>query len=61
MTCRLPIYHGNVDVTDVPFGLAPGATPYMTQQNMDDLLCLLETLTDGYVQGVTPQDPNCIN
>lgn len=54
-------YHVNVDDTDVPFGLTPGATPYMTQQNMADLFCFLETLTDGYVQGVTPQDPNCVN
>jgi hypothetical protein len=38
-----------------------GATPYMTAQNMADLMCFLETLTDGYVAGVTPQDPNCIN
>ena len=44
-----------------PFGLTPGATPYMTAQNEADLLCFLETLTDGYVQGVTPQDPNCVN
>jgi cytochrome c peroxidase len=51
----------NVDRVDVPFGLSPGATPYMTAQNEADLLCFLETLTDGYVQGVTPQDPNCIN
>lgn len=54
-------YRANVDVTDVPFGLPPGATPYMTAQNEADLICFLETLTDGYVQGVTPQDPNCIN
>jgi cytochrome c peroxidase len=51
----------NVDIVDIPFGLSPGATPYMTAQNTADLLCFLETLTDGYVQGVTPQDPNCIN
>jgi cytochrome c peroxidase len=51
----------NVDKTDIPFGLSPGATPYMTAQNEADLLCFLETLTDGYVQGVTPQDPNCVN
>jgi cytochrome c peroxidase len=52
------IYADNVDV---PFGLAPGDTPYMTAQNEADLLCFLETLTDGYVAGVTPQDPNCVN
>jgi cytochrome c peroxidase len=51
----------NVDIVDIPFGLSPGATPYMTAQNTADLLCFLETLTDGYVQGVTAQDPNCIN
>ena len=51
----------DVDTVDVPFGLQPGDTPYMTAQNEADLLCFLETLTDGYVQGVTPQDPNCIN
>jgi cytochrome c peroxidase len=50
-----------VDTTDVPFGLSPGATPFMTAQNEADLLCFLETLTDGYVAGVTPQDPNCVN
>jgi len=54
-------YKVNVDTTDIPFGLSPGATPYMTPQNEADLLCFLETLTDGYVQGVTPQDPNCVN
>ena len=50
-----------VDNTDVPFGLSPGDTPYMTAQNEADLLCFMETLTDGYVQGVTSQDPNCVN
>jgi len=50
-----------VDTVDVPFGLSPGQTPYMTAQNEADLLCFMETLTDGYVQGVTPQDPNCVN
>jgi cytochrome c peroxidase len=50
-----------VDNVDIPFGLSPGDTPYMTARNESDLLCFLETLTDGYVQGVTPQDPNCVN
>jgi len=52
---------GNVDNVDIPFGLSPGSTPYMTAQDEADLLCFIETLTDGYVQGVTPQDPNCVN
>ena len=55
------VYKANVDITDEPFGLPVGATPYMTAQNMADLQCFLETLTDGYVAGVTPQDANCIN
>jgi cytochrome c peroxidase len=51
----------NLD-TDVPFDGPPvGGTPHMTTQNVADLQCFLETLTDGYVQGVTPQDPNCVN
>ena len=50
-----------VDMADKPFGLSPGAPPPMTAQNEADLLCFMETLTDGYVQGVTPQDPKCIN
>jgi len=33
----------------------------MTSQDVSDLQCFLETLTDGYVQGVTPQDLNCVN
>lgn len=53
-------YKVYVDNADIPFGLSPGDTPYMTAQNEADLLCFLETLTDGYVQGVTPQDPKCV-
>jgi hypothetical protein len=33
----------------------------MTAEDVPDLQCFLETLTDGYFQGVTPQDPNCMN
>jgi cytochrome c peroxidase len=61
-------YIANLDNTDVPFTgpvsgtrLPVGGTPYMTAQNMSDLICFLDTLTDGYVAGVTPQNPNCIN
>lgn len=43
------------------WGLPVGATPAMTSQDLADLQCFLETLTDGYVQGVTAQDPDCIN
>jgi cytochrome c peroxidase len=55
-------YQANLDKTDVPFdGLPVGGTPHMTAQDVADLQCFLETLIDGYVEGVTPQDPNCVN
>jgi cytochrome c peroxidase len=61
-------YIANLDTLDVPFTgpvigtpLPVGGTQYMTAQNMSDLVCFLETLTDGYLQGVTAQDPNCVN
>ena len=57
-----PAYRANLDSVDVPFdGLPVGGTPHMSAQDVADLKCFLETLTDGYVQGVTAQDPNCIN
>ena len=55
-------YQANLDKTDVPFdGLPVGGTPHMTAQDVADLKCFLETLVDGYVEGVTPQDPKCVN
>ena len=55
-------YRANLDSVDVPFdGLPVGGTPHMSAQDVADLKCFLETLTDGYVEGVTPQDPNCVN
>jgi cytochrome c peroxidase len=55
-------YQANLDSVDVPFdGLPVGGTPHMTTQDTADLQCFLKTLVDGYVEGVTPQDPNCVN
>ncbi len=55
-------YQANLDSVDVPFdGLPVGGTPHMSAQDVADLQCFLESLTDGYVEGVTPQDPNCVN
>jgi cytochrome c peroxidase len=55
-------YQANLDHVDVPLdGLPVGGTPHMTTQDVADLKCFLETLVDGYVAGVTPQDPNCLN
>ena len=55
-------YQANLDSVDVPFdGLPVGGTPHMTAQDTADLQCFLKTLVDGYVEGVTLQDPNCVN
>ncbi len=55
-------YQANLDTLDVPFdGLPVGGTPHMSTQNTADLQCFLEALTDGYIQGVTAQDPDCVN
>ena len=55
-------YQADLDSVDVPFeGLPVGGTPHMSAQEAADLQCFIETLTDGYLEGVTPQDPKCIN
>ena len=55
-------YQANLDSVDAPFdGLPAGGTPHMSAQDVADLQCFIETLTDGYLEGVTPQDPKCIN
>ncbi|MDR3415241.1 MAG: cytochrome c peroxidase [Nevskia sp.] len=52
-------YQANID-PQVPLdGLPVGGAPHMTAQDLQNLQCFLETLTDGYVAGVTPEDPNC--
>jgi len=54
-------YRANID-TQVPLdGLPVGGTPHMTEGDLADLQCFLEILTDGYVPGQTPTDPNCLN
>jgi len=41
-------YRGNLDTTDAPFGRARGQHPAMTDQDMQDIVAFLRTLTDGY-------------
>lgn len=38
-----------------PFGTARGGTPPMNTREAADLVCFLETLTDGHVAGVRPR------
>ena len=45
---------GNV-TRAAPFGALPGGTSPMTPRDMADLVCFLETLTDGHVAGTPPR------
>lgn len=55
------VYQSNID-TQLPLdGRKAGSTPPMTAQNIADLLCFLNTLTDGYQPGKTATDPGCVN
>ena len=40
-------YHGNVE-TGPPFGRPPGARPALTDEEIEDIVAFLGTLTDGY-------------
>lgn len=54
-------YFSNID-TQLPLdGRKAGSTPPMTQQNINDLICFLYTLNDGYQAGVTPTAAACSN
>ncbi|WLT30975.1 cytochrome-c peroxidase [Geothrix sp. PMB-07] len=41
-------YHANVNVTEVPYNRQPGDSPALTDEEIDDLIAFLNTLTDGY-------------
>lgn len=41
-------YHSNVNVEEAPYGRKPGQKPALSEQEIDDLVSFLETLTDGY-------------
>jgi cytochrome c peroxidase len=45
---------GNVAMT-APFGARAGKRPAMNPRETADLLCFLETLTDGHVPGTAPR------
>ncbi len=42
-------------------GRAPGTKPPMTEQQVSDLVCFLETLTDGDLAAATPPSARCAN
>jgi len=43
-------YHGNVNVTEVPYNRLPGQAPALTDAEVDDVVAFLKTLTDGYTR-----------
>jgi len=57
-----PTYRPNIDTVDVPLDNLPvGSMPHMSAQDVSDLECFLDTLTDGYDPKTTPTAPNCTN
>jgi cytochrome c peroxidase len=42
-----PQYHGNVNV-EPPFGGRPGDPPALSEEEIEDVIAFLGTLTDGY-------------
>ncbi|MEC5409730.1 cytochrome c peroxidase [Paraburkholderia sp. MPAMCS5] len=43
-----PQYHANVDVADAPFDRKPGDQPAMTDEDIQDIIAFMKTLSDGY-------------
>jgi cytochrome c peroxidase len=41
-------YQANVDVADAPFDRKFGDKPAMTEQDIDDIIAFIKTLSDGY-------------
>lgn len=44
-------YKRNVNTDEVPYNNVRGATPTLDENEIDDVVAFLQTLTDGYVQG----------
>ena len=58
----LPLaYQNNIDHQLPLDGRKPGSTPPLTTQNISDLICFLNILTDGYQPGQTTTNPGCTN
>jgi cytochrome c peroxidase len=55
-------YAVNIDSQLPMDGRPAGSTPPMTEQNVSDLICFLNTLTDGYKPPATQSaSGNCVN
>lgn len=55
-------YSANIDVEQPMGGRAAGSKPVMTEQDIQDVICFLGTLTDGYQAPATaPTSGTCVN
>ncbi len=55
-------FFGNIDPQMPLDGRKPGSAPPMSEQDMTDLMCFLDTLNDGYKPPATPPaDGPCVN
>jgi len=54
-----PAYRKNIDKQLPLDGRAAGSAPPMTEQQVNDLVCFLRTLTDDFQPGITPTAPGC--
>jgi cytochrome c peroxidase len=43
-----PLYHANVNTTEVPYNRQPGDVPALSDAEIDDVITFLQTLNDGY-------------
>jgi cytochrome c peroxidase len=56
----LPLpFQANLNTTAPLDGRAPGSRPAMSDQDMNDLVCFLHTLTDHYQAAAAPPDAAC--
>ena len=54
-------YQANVDIVDPPFDRHPGEKPAMSEQDMQDIIAFLKTLTDGYTAQETHPEATRMN
>lgn len=52
-----PLLARNVNVTEVPYNRHPGELPALSEDEIDDLMAFLRTLTDGYDPVTDTADP----
>jgi cytochrome c peroxidase len=52
-----PLLTRNVNVTEVPYNRRPGERPALSEDEIDDVMAFLKTLTDGYDPATDTADP----